>query len=201
MNDDIKSVNNLIPLGYQNALEELFSNEMFEWGYTKDIVWQNNQDKLKQLNDGLSHLVHVPKYESKYWPFIRPILYYIEDKFGVKVNSILRVRIGMLLKAYPDDLPWNNEHVDNPAPHYTAIYYVNETGGPTYIFDQRITDVPHKNKTEDQVLKYVNSTDFTVAHAMAPKKGSCVMFDGLRFHASSKPKEHSNRIVIAINWK
>lgn len=202
MNDDIKFVDNLIPLGYQNALEELTSHEMFEWGYTKEIVWQEPHWKdLKQINDGLSHLVHVPKYESKHWSFIRPILYHIEEKFGVPVKSILRVRIGLLLKAYPDDLPWNNEHVDSAGPHYTAIYYVNDTDGPTYIFDQKITDVPHKNKTEDQVLKFVNSTEFTVAHAMEPKKGSCVMFDGQRFHASSKPRQHSTRVVIAFNWR
>lgn len=201
MSDDIKVVDSLLPVSYQNALEELISNEMFEWGYTREIVWQNHQDKLKQLNDGLSHVLHVPKYESKHWKFVKPMLYYIEQKFGIKVNDVFRVRIGLLQRAYPDDLPWNNEHVDSPAPHYTAVYYVNDTDGPTYIFDQKITDVPHKNKTEDQVLKYVNSTEFTVAHANTPKKGSCVMFDGQRFHASSKPREHANRIVIAFNWR
>ena len=204
MNEDIRVIDSLLPKVYQDALEETITGELFEWSYAKDVVWQHYHDKIKQVNDGLNHILHVPNFEeneSEHWPLIKPMLYYIEEQSGLKINKLLRARVGLLQRAYPTDLLWNNEHVDNTFPHYTAIYYVNDSDGPTYIFDQRITDVPHPNKTSEQIIKYVNNTEFTPALASEPKKGKCVIFDGQRFHSSSKPKNHSNRIVISFNWK
>jgi hypothetical protein len=205
MNDDIKIFDNIIPKGYQDALEALITDELFEWGYANDVVWDQNSlrkgQSLKQVNDGFGHMLCVPKHESKHWPFIKPLIYHINEALGEDARNIFRVRVNLLLKAYPNDLPWNNEHIDSPTPHYTGIYYVNDTDGPTYIFDQKVTDIPHKNWTQDVVLKYVNSTEFTVAQAVEPKKGRLVVFNGQRFHASSKPRENQNRIVIALNWQ
>lgn len=207
MNNDIMVFDDLVPEGYQDALEDLISDGLFEWGYSADVVWEQDslrneyQRKLKQTNDGFSHILSVPKHESKHWNFIKPLMYIVAQATGEPIKEIMRTRANLLLKAYPDDLPWNNEHVDANTPHYTAIYYVNDTDGPTYIFDQRISDIPHKNKTQEVVLKYVNETAFTVANAVEPKKGRFVVFDGLRFHASSKPKNHQTRKVIAFNWK
>ena len=205
MNEDIRTADSLLPKAYQDALENLLTNELFDWYYVKDVAYQMNQQKLKQRNDGLNHVLYVPQFKEKasqHWQFIKPIIYYIEDQFNVKITpTLMRARIGMLQKAYPDDLIWNNEHVDSPFPHNTALYYVNDTDGPTYIFDQKLSDVPHVNKTPDQILKYINNTTFTPALVSEPKKGKCVIFNGERFHSSSKPKEHSTRIVISLNWK
>jgi hypothetical protein len=205
MNDDIKIFDNIIPKGYQDALEELITDELFDWGYANDVVWDQSSlrkgQSLKQVNDGFGHMLCVPKHESKHWPFIKPFVYHINEALGEDAKNIFRVRVNLMLRAYPEDMPWNNEHIDSPTPHYTGIYYVNDTDGPTYIFDQKVTDIQHKNWTQDVVLNYINNTEFTVAQAVEPKKGRLVVFNGQRFHASSKPRDNQNRIVIAFNWQ
>ena len=205
MNDDIKIFDNIIPKGYQDALEDLITDELFDWGYANDVVWDQSSlrkgQSLKQVNDGFGHMLCVPKHESKHWPFIKPFVYHINEALGEDAKNIFRVRVNLMLRAYPEDMPWNNEHIDSPTPHYTGIYYVNDTDGPTYIFDQKVTDIQHKNWTQDVVLNYINNTEFTVAQAVGPKKGRLVVFNGQRFHASSKPRDNQNRIVIAFNWQ
>jgi len=206
MNEDIIVIDNFIPKPYQDALETMVSDELFEWGYTPDVVWERHalrrafQDSLKQNNDGFTQIIKVPRFEGKNWDAVHPMMFYLEQAVGQPLKEVMRVRANLLLRAYPGDLMWNNEHVDATHPHWTAIYYVKDSDGPTYIFDQRVTDIQHKNKTQEVVLKYVNETEFTVANSVQPKKGRVVIFDGQRFHASSKPKEHQNRVVIAFNW-
>ena len=59
---------------------------------------------------------------------------------------------------------------------------------------------PYRNKT---TLVAVSSTvsNFTVAKTCSPKKGRVCIFDGSRFHASTKPQDHSRRLVITVNYK
>jgi hypothetical protein len=200
MNEDIKIIDNLLPERYTEELEKLITGTLFEWFYAKDIAYEKH-DELKQVNDGFSHIFHLPSYNSKHYDFVKPMLYHIEEKLGIKMHTIIRVRANLLQKAHPGDMTWNNEHIDYGGPHWVGIYYLNDTDGPTYVFDQRLSQIPAKNKTDKVINDFVRDTEFTVAQAIEPKRGRLAVFDGDRFHASSKPRDHNARFVIAINWK
>jgi hypothetical protein len=43
-------------------------------------------------------------------------------------------------------------------------------------------------------------TEFTLHSRYTPKQGDAVLFDGLRYHSSSKPKNHSKRIIVNIDF-
>lgn len=75
----------------------------------------------------------------------------------------------------------NTIHVDRPddLDFKAAIYYVNETDGDTYFFDN----------------------DKNLLETITPKKGRLVLFDGNTLHTSRHPKYAETRQVININFK
>lgn len=65
----------------------------------------------------------------------------------------------------------------------TALYYVNDSDGPTYLFNEFYKDNPKK---------------LTVYKKIPPKMGRMVVFEATRYHASSSPIKSSTRFVFNI---
>ena len=84
----------------------------------------------------------------------------------------------MFIKDQSKEL-YNAPHRDHNFPHYTMLYYIIDSDGPTRIFD---------NKTE-KVIKEIE-----------PKQGRVVFFPGDTLHASASPREYSRRMVINYNF-
>ena len=70
---------------------------------------------------------------------------------------------------------FNSVHIDYPEDHINLIYYVNNSDGDTFIFD-------------DGKIKNIR-----------PKKGRILLFDGKYEHASSNPIESKYRSIISFN--
>jgi 2OG-Fe(II) oxygenase superfamily len=69
-----------------------------------------------------------------------------------------------------------DKHVDYNFPHLVLLYYVNTTDGDTILYD---------NNNE-------------IAERISPKRGRCVLFDGLTLHASSS-STLAPRLVLNTN--
>lgn len=204
MNDDIKIIDDFLPEGYQDAIEKLLLSKDFDWHYVSDVTDQTYKNVEGYVNnDGFSHVFVGPKTNSEYFDFIKPILYQAEESLGITIDQkrLWRVRVGLLQPAREGTPEYNNEHVDHIIPHYTALYYVNDTDGPTYIFDQKVTDLPPSKRNDADILNYVNNTEFTLAAKIEPKKGRFAIFNGQRFHSSSMPRSNNIRMVITFNWR
>ena len=67
-------------------------------------------------------------------------------------------------------------HVDMLEEMNTAIYYVNETDGDTFFFEDEVTRI-------------------------SPKPNRAVTFNSMIKHAGAPPKLHKRRVVININYK
>ena len=192
---DIKIVDNLLPQGYANQIETDLMRTGFPWYYIDDVTNYNYGN-----NSGLVHPAYdFGKQPTDWLPFIKPLVYHIEEVNKKSINELLRVRVGFLMPSvtYTEH---NTPHIDFMMPHYTACYYVNDTDGDTVIFDQTLSDVPERELTEQVLQNYVEQTDFTVAESCSPKKNRLCIFDGNRFHASTKPKLHDKRLVISVNF-
>ena len=201
--DDIKIIDNLLPTVYQDAIEQMFLSKDFNWHYVSDVTDQTYKNIEGYVsNDGFAHMFIGPKANSPYFDFIKPILYQAEESLGITIDQkkLWRARAGFLMPARPNTPEYNNEHVDHIIPHYTGLYYVNDNDGPTYIFDQMVSELPPSKRNDKDILEYVRNTKKTIAQTIEPKKGRFVVFNGLRFHSSSMPK-NSNRIVITFNWR
>ena len=93
------------------------------------------------------------------------------------ILEIFRIRAGMFIKNQ-NNIP-HQSHIDRSDFHYTMLYYVNDSDGPTKFYD-------HK---EGEIVKMVH-----------PKRGRAVIFTGDTYHASSSPKNHNTRIVLNFNF-
>jgi hypothetical protein len=194
--NDIQIIDKIIPQGYADQIEEDVTALKFPWYYIKDVTNKNYGS-----NSGLTHLAYNYGNEPSEWlPFIMPIVYSIAEATTHTIDQLLRIRVGCLQQTHEIGYEYNTPHLDFTMPHYTACYYVNDSDGDTVVFDQTAKDMNVANITEDALYEYVANTNFTVAHRSSPKKGRLCVFNGLRFHSSTKPKEHDRRIVITVNY-
>ena len=69
-----------------------------------------------------------------------PMLFMFCDKASLQLESILRIRMGLFTKNDAES-PHHNPHVDFAEPHYTAVYYVNDSDGDTFIFNETSFDL------------------------------------------------------------
>jgi len=193
---DIQIIDKVIPQGYADQIEEDVLAIKFPWYYINDVTNKNYGN-----NSGLTHLAfNFGNEPSEWFPFIMPIVYSITESAGHTLDQLLRIRVGCLSQTHELNYDYNTPHLDFTMPHYTACYYVNDSDGDTVLFNQTLQDMNTTNITEDALYEYVAKTNFTIAQRANPVKGRLCVFDGLRFHASTKPKQHDRRIVITVNY-
>lgn len=191
----IQIFDDIIPKGYQDQIEADLMRWQFSWNYFDDVTNANYGD-----NSGMVHLAfNHGAQPSEWFPFIKPIIYSIEQATGEKIRELLRIRVGFLTPA-ETLAEYNTPHVDFTVPHKTVCYYVNDSDGDTVVFDQTVTDMSVTEISERTIKEYVDKATFTVAGRCSPKKGRICVFDGYKFHASSKPKQNQRRLVITINY-
>jgi len=173
----IAVIDDCISVGYQNFIESALDNAEFPWYFTSQISVPGSTDP----NSGFSHTA-FRNYEndqgrSKYFEILLPVLFEAIDRYkkGHEVQDIYRIRPAMFVRNQNDGN--HVAHIDQQYKHHVMLYYVKDSDGPTLFFD------------DDKVIKQIN-----------PKKGRCVIFPGEVYHASSCPREHSNRVVINYNF-
>ena len=193
---NVQIIDKVIPYMYATQIKGDLSAMKFPWYYISDVTNQNYGD-----NSGLTHLAfNFGNPPSEWYPFLMPLVYSIAEAGGHELDQLLRIRVGCLNQTVNINYKHNTPHIDFMMPHYTACYYVNDSDGDTVVFDQTTKDIGTTNLDEEVLQNYVARTTFTVADQATPQCGRVCIFNGLQFHASTKPKEHDRRIVITINY-
>jgi len=173
-------IDDAISPAYQDFVENTF-NSNFSWYFTPRITEFNRDDVSVDQNTGFSHLVFENNTtHSNHYGVLLPILFEALNNHktrGLKPEKLIRIRAGMFIQDQTKHP--HNPHVDFHYEHTTMLYYVNDSDGPTKLYNQ--------DKTK--VIKEVQ-----------PKKGRVLFFDGLTYHASSSPKNHPSRIVLNYNF-
>jgi hypothetical protein len=183
-----------IPPSYADILEDIICKSPdFQWVYTPST---NNQKETNIMRrDGSSYeseqLVHALYLEgarrSQFFDIVFPFFYFLEDKTGVKLGSIERIKANMLLRSSEPDDKYNTPHIDIPDPGYKSLlYYVKDSDGDTFIFNETYRDTGNSKKA------------LTVGKRVSPKKGKAILFDSNTWHASSNPRVNQNRVVLNL---
>jgi len=185
---------NAIPKSYQDDVEELLYSMEFPWFANHEYF--ANSDKYSL---GFTHLAcndgpDRPK-GSTASPFLNrllPIWYTMEDMLGQELQKLMRLRCGLLVPSENsktivgnvDTVDAGDEpHLDFLCPHWTALYYVNDSDGDTIVY----------NETK-------NSNEYTELTRSSPKKGKIFIFNGEHYHSSSKPTFGYSRCVLTFNF-
>src|SRR5579863_4305360 len=181
-------IEKFIPPSFADLLEEIIcKNPEFQWLYTPST---NNQKEAQIMRrDAASYesdqLVHAFYLEgskrSNFFEVVFPFFYFLEEKTGVRMNAIERIKANMLLRSTEPLDKYNSPHIDIPEPGFKSLlYYVKDSDGDTFVFNETFND----------------KKDLTVRKRVSPKKGKAILFDSNIWHASSNPRQNTNRIVI-----
>jgi hypothetical protein len=107
------------------------------------------------------------------------------NKHGIVPTRLVRIKANLLVRAAePAGVRPFTPHVDLPTPHWALIYYVNDSDGDTLILDKT----------------YPDWQNAAVVHAVSPKKGRAILFDGRHYHCGTCPTNHDVRIVINYDF-
>lgn len=191
---NIVLIDNCISKKEQNILENYVCNHRFPWGFYEgtilknDIKDTNNCVIQKGLNPPqFSHFVSV--FGTNYDPnitFYQSIFNFIAAHYNSNIH-ILKCKFNLLTKREDGHYHYPHADIDNFDEEIkTAIYYVNDSDGDTYLFNC------FAPKINDEISVYKTFT---------PKKGSILIFDSRRFHSSSSPLKNEKRIVLNMVFR
>ena len=190
-------LDNILPESYVNELEHTLTMVEFDWHLRPSISYgggpvvsefEKNDHNIRESR-GFSHRFFYEKQKSQYCDFVRPIMYFIESKTDIKINSIERMRAVYAPSEYQNREFYNVPHVDMGIPHLTLIYYVNDCDSGTILFKEKYD--PNNNGVDTRAK--------TFEQYVEAKRGRILIFDGLTYHTGKIPGE-IDKILININF-
>lgn len=200
---EIRVIDGILGSNMQDAIEGLLFEKIFPWGFVDDLTSAVDESKKRSKTAGFRHefFNSESKINSPWFFLVFPILANALDQIKIK-NDPAKLLQARTFKQKPTKI--RNEydvlHVDDllTRPLVSILYYVNDSDGDTFFFDQTTADHPDPAKviamTHDQHQK-----EFSIAKRVSPKKGKCVIFDGSRYHASSSP-QNNQRCIINFSY-
>lgn len=190
--DVVLEIEDFFPRDQADYIESaLLKSRLFPWNFNDNAVSNDNED-LDTNIPGFFNLIYdeTRREKTEYYDLLMPIPLQLGSKVGIDFNEIQRIQANL---TFPTGIEGHHlPHLDNFGHHYVAIYYVNNSAGPTYLFE---------NTNKEYSLKYdkEHNHDWKVLKKVEPKKGKLVFFNGYRYHASSSPVGSQVRSVININ--
>jgi hypothetical protein len=195
---EVIKIDDAIPKAYQDQIETELASSRMTWFFHEESA-RSAKSQFQTNYAGFSHpafnIREASPVLSPLNAVLVPILFLFCEKAHLKFSALMRVRIGLFTRAMVD-APHHNPHVDFYEPHRVALYYVNDSDGDTFVFNETYDDVG-----QDQAAAHVNEGKFTVAERISPKKGTMISFDGKRYHASMHPAKSTSRIVVTFNFR
>lgn len=189
-------IDDLVSEGFATRLENMCKKEVF-WGFDQTTSGIDEEESSKYSVPGANY--DGPQYGFGHWALepngsasvlfdkVIPLLYALEEKTKITIQEIYRIRIGLTTTVGKEvqHLP----HVDLKQPHKVLLYYVNDSDGDTFIFNEK-----YSPEDEDSV------TNLTLKERVQPKRNRAILFDGLTYHNSSKPVKNTARYIINIDF-
>jgi hypothetical protein len=175
-----------------NTVHDTIFNDLFNWFIAQ------HQHTVNPYDLNISQSQFSKNLLIDYFQFCHP-LYYLNNNTSIKVSNysniadliinklskfnnvyykIIRAKINLQTQNNKtNENTFNAPHTDMDENHYVLIYYVNDTDGCTFLFDN----------------------DNNVVHKVYPKKGRALLFNGNIKHASGHPVNSLKRCVINFN--
>ena len=164
----IKLFDDALPKEDQDYLEAVLLGLDFPYYFRDNTSYEHQQDTCQfQHNFYYSEKNNSEYFEGFYGKF-KPFI-----KKNSPYKNVLRMKTNLLLNNKASC--FNSIHTDYDGDHINLIYYVNNSDGDTFIFD-------------DGKIKNIR-----------PKKGRILLFDGKYEHTSSNPIESKYRSIINFN--
>ena len=179
----------------QNKIKEFFNNNNFPWYRDGEYTVS------KKVNDHFKNISkNVVEYGQFYHTFVNDgqvtsqlgeipiwLITQVIKKYNLP-NKILRIKSNICTKIYEHNVDaCQTPHIDNTDNHIVILYYVNDSDGDTFLFNECVSD------------NILNIKNISLLKRIEPKQGRFVIFNGNRLHAGMNPRLHDSRIVINYN--
>jgi len=115
------------------------------------------------------------------------------DLIEHNLDHVERIRLGMILCSNQEYT--NEPHVDTFVPHKTGLLYLNDSDGDTIFYDKK-----YDSNSLVSPIEWGRSQELHEVERISPKANRLVIFDGLTYHASSKPIDTQYRLVLNFNF-
>ena len=188
----------LVEPAVADEIERLMVSGGFPWYYYPNV---NNairpedrqrhptvicDDSRFEESFGFSHLLFPSDQpNSQLFHYPKRLFEAFLNRHRLLPTKLIRVKANLLVRtAAPSGQRPFAPHVDMPAPHWVMIYYVNDSDGDTLILDKT----------------YPDRENAAVLHAVSPKKGRTILFDGRHYHCGTCPARHDVRIVFNYDF-
>ena len=192
--EDIIVIDDVIPPMHSDYILSKISTDKFPWFFMPTIVDLTSESSDYNIS-GFNHfLLENGNKVSDYFECFYPIVISALEQSKIKSKGLVRMRLNFHSNHKESTLEYHLPHIDSFFPHCNMIYYLNDSDGDTYIF----------NETNDEFsVEYdreiVSKNSFTIKQKISPKKGRVVIFPGQYYHASSYPKTSIFRSVMNVN--
>jgi hypothetical protein len=188
MIDDIIVIDDIVGQQHQELIKQRLLSA--PWYYIDDVAYPNAPDFVFEGSSRQPGFVHWYKSpngnQTDLFDVVLPIALSACDKIKFNLSNIVEARSFMQL-ASAVKREYNNVHTDYERPHLVCLYYVLDSDGDTFIFDQTEEDISPRD---------VNKSDkLTLLKRVTPKQGRVVLFNGSKYHASSDPSLGSRLVV------
>ena len=200
MKDSIHVIDNIISLEEQDILESYFL-KYSKWNFYDNTRNSYNQ-KFPQYSMAIRGYEFKKRKQTDKLPqHIEEIILRISTEVSQKLNlqfiESYRAKAN-LMKKEDYDANRNEKlgiHIDRFEDYVGMIYYINNTDGDTYFYNDHLKD---KKNWVNYVSDTSNFEHFEFRENVKPKKGRIVVFDGMLFHHSTYPKLN-DRYIINFN--
>lgn len=189
----LKIFDDVLTTSYSNAIEyEVLFNLNYHYtpstsyrgsSYSGPIYSDQNTFDCGQLECNLLHPVAQPTPHA-FFDQIKPLVFTAQDLLtDIEFSHVERCKVNMLWQkeAFPEN-HYNIPHQDSNENHISMVYYINDSDGDTYLFNEI-----YDGQSPDSV---------SIQHRITPKKNRLIVFDSKRYHASSNPRNTNHRFVI-----
>ena len=186
----IHIIDDVIPVKYQDEIQNLFFSKEFNWNLRDNLV-SNFDNNIGEI--GFAHQFYCIKTNivSEYYQYILPLLYSMTEKSNLKYSNVLNART-YLQTPSPSEKLNDYFHVDvveqstkTLIPHTVCLYYVNDSDGDTLISEEIFTNGN----------PIIIDKSLQIKKSITPKKGRAVIFNGEYYHSAGIPKKHKRCII------
>lgn len=179
----------------QDEMLQFVKTTNIEWTFEKNITgkYGNKDDKF---------------YPANVLPKIRLSNHYIDTLINKIQHNVVQKLNLKFVENYRYKINWTKPlefeydakdlmHVDSDMQHIAMVYYINDTSGNTFIYDNidgNNAEINSKYRHND-----IDYSKLTLIKSVEPKQGRVVVFNGALHHHASYPKV-GDRYIINFNF-
>lgn len=182
--EEIQVYDNVLDGDFADEIEQIITNGELPLFFNPATVLPNSHDchdtdKTREYPQ-FTHVILRDGESSNYLDLGQKIVDKFCESTGLVYDTMDRVKINLLTQCnFSREDFHHTPHTDWDEPHYVLIYYVNNSDGDTYIFNN----------------------DKKIIKSVSPKKNRFLLFPGYYLHAGRNPIEAETRIIFNYNLK